>query len=230
MKILIADDDLTSRSILHALLSKWGYDVVGAEDGEEAWTLLQQTQAPQMAVLDWMMPGMDGVKLCRNLRIQERGHPLYIILLTSKGERKHIIEGLEAGADDYIAKPYNNEELRARINVGCRMLELQNKLLEKEKLQGVLEMAGAVCHELNQPLQAVSGWSELLLMDLPEKDPNCTALRNIKASVNRIGELTRKIMMISTYKTMDYLSRSRKIIDINKSAFSQGEKPFSKGA
>jgi len=218
MKILIADDDLTSRAILQALLNQWGHDVVSTEDGDEAWIALQQTETPQLAVLDWVMPGMDGATLCRKLRSQERVHPLYIILLTSKDERQHIIEGLEAGADDYITKPYNNEELKARINVGIRILDLQTRLLEKEKLQGVLEMAGAVCHELNQPLQAVGGWSELLLMDLPEEDPNYASLRNIKEGVDRIGKLTRKIMTISKYKTMDYLDGSHKIIDINKSA------------
>ncbi len=138
--------------------------------------------------------------------------------MTSKEGRQHIIEGLEAGANDYIAKPYDIEELAARINVGRRMLDLQTRLVEKEKLQGVLEMAGAVCHELNQPLQAVSGWSELLIMDLAENEQNYAPLKHIREGVESIGKLTQKIMMISRYKTVDYLSGSRKIIDINESA------------
>ncbi len=95
------------------------------------------------------MPEMNGPELCQKLRTQERPAPLYLILLTSKSEREDIIEGLEVGADEYITKPYNNEELRARLKVGQRILELQSALIQKEKLQGVLEMAGAVCHELN---------------------------------------------------------------------------------
>ncbi len=219
MKILIAEDDFTSRTMLQATLNKWGYEVVSTADGDEVWAALQQGDegdAPQLAILDWIMPGMTGPELCRKLRAQERASPLYIILLTSKGERRDIIEGLEAGGDDYIAKPYDNEELRARINVGRRMLELQAKLREKEKLQGALEMAGAVCHELNQPLQAVSGWAELILMDLPESDPNYGTLKNIKEAVGRIGELTRKIMRTSRYEVRNYLKS--KIIDINKSS------------
>lgn len=215
MKVLIAEDDFTSRTILQAVLSKWGYEVVATADGEEAWTYLQRGDVPQLLILDWMMPGMDGPALCRKLRGQERTNALYIILLTSKSERRDIIAGLETGADDYITKPYDNDELQARVNVGRRMLELQNKLREKEKLHGVLEMAGAVCHELNQPLQAVSGWAELLLMDLADSDPNYDTLKNIKKGIDSIGELTRKIMRISRYKTKGYMGNRRKIIDLD---------------
>jgi len=124
MKILIAEDDVTARIMLQAILIKWGYAVISASDGEEAYTLFQQIDAPQLAVLDWEMPGMDGATLCRRLREQERSDPLYLILLTSRGEREDIVQGLEAGADDYIAKPYDTEELRARVNVGNRMIKL----------------------------------------------------------------------------------------------------------
>ncbi len=112
------------------------------------------------------MPEMDGVEVCRRLRQMAAATPTYVILLTARGDKEDIIKGLEAGADDYIAKPFDNDELRARINVGRRIIELQAELVEKEKLQGVIEMAGAVCHELNQPMQVVSGVSELLMMDI----------------------------------------------------------------
>ena len=217
MKILIADDDFTVRTMLYAVLKKWGYELVSAADGHEAWDALQQTDAPQLAILDWMMPGMTGPEICRKLRAQERTGPLYLILLTSKDERENIIEGLEAGADDYVAKPYDIGELKARVQVGRRILKLQHKLKKREKLQGVLEMAGAVCHEINQPLQVVSGWAEMLLMDIAESDPNYATFKNIKANVDRIGELTRKIMQISKYKVRDYMGGKSKIIDIDKS-------------
>jgi len=213
MKILIADDDLSTRTMLQAVLKKWGYTVVNACDGEEAWVALQETDAPQLAVLDWMMPGMDGPALCRKLRGQERQDPLYLILLTSKGETGDIVQGLESGADDYISKPYDIEELRARVNAGRRMITLQNELREHEKLQGVLEMAGAVCHELNQPLQCVSGFSEMLLLDMETGDPNYEGLKNIKQGIERISGLTRKIMKITRYQSKPYL-KEIKIIDI----------------
>jgi DNA-binding response OmpR family regulator len=221
MKILIADDDVTSRTMLRAVLSKWGYEVVETSDGEAAWGVLQGEDPPQLAVLDWAMPGMDGATLCRKLRGEARKSPLYLILLTSKAERGDIIRGLEAGADDYIVKPFDREELRARVNVGRRMITLQNELLEREKLQGVLEMAGAVCHELNQPLQSVSGFSELLLMDVDETDSHYERLKNIKKGVERIGELTRKMMKITRYQSRPYLDMGN-IIDIER-ASSSGE-------
>lgn len=213
MKILIADDDLTSRNILSAVLSKWGYEVISTVDGEEALAELKKNDAPQLAVLDWEMPKLDGLHLCKKLREQDLTNPLYIILLTARGDRKDLVHGLEAGADDYIPKPYDNAELKARINVGRRIIMLQNEMKQREKLQGVLEMAGAVCHELNQPLQSVSGFSEILLADIEKDDPNYEALITIKAGIDRIGELTKKIMNITHYKSRPYL-KSR-IVDIS---------------
>lgn len=216
MKILIAEDDVTSRSILKAILSKWNYEVTSTSDGAEAFAALQQLDAPQLAVLDWEMPELDGLSLCRKLRENERNTPLYLILLTSRNDSGDIVQGLEAGADDYIAKPYDNAELQARVNVGRRMVMMQNEMREREKLEGVLEMAGAICHELNQPLQSASGFSELLLMDMETCDEKYAILNNIKSSIDRIGELTRKIMNITCYQSKPYLKST--IIDIEQAS------------
>ncbi len=218
MKVLIAEDDITSRLILQTALSKWGYVVSTASDGEEAWSILQRADAPQLIILDWIMPGMDGLTLCRKLRAQNRADPLYILLLTAREEPYAMVKGLEAGADDYVAKPYDNEELRARVGVGRRILELLEEVSMRKKLQGVLEMAGAVCHELNQPLHVVSGYCEMLLSDLSEGDPHADALRIIKREVERIGELTRKIMGVTQYRTKGYLGGRRTIVDIDRAS------------
>jgi len=223
MEILIAEDEEISRFMLETILQEWGYQVRSTCDGNEAWIALQEESAPQLAVLDWMMPGIDGPTLCQKLRAQEKEGPLYLILLTSKTESRDIAQGLESGADDYIAKPYDVEELRARINVGKRMIALQNEQREREKLQGVLEMAGAVCHELNQPLQTVSGYSELLLLDMQSSDPNFEGLKNIKTGIERLGQLTRKIMKITRYQSKPYLDGS-KIIDIDGASQLEGAK------
>ena len=130
MKILIAEDDLTLRGLLKALLIKRGHDVVATVNGVEAWEAMQQPDAPALAILDWMMPEMDGLEVVRLVRALETDQPPYMIMLTSKGEKADIIAGLEAGADDYLAKPYDPEELSARINVGRRMIDMQAKLLE----------------------------------------------------------------------------------------------------
>jgi phosphoserine phosphatase RsbU/P len=217
-RILIAEDDLTSRTLLEAVLKKWGYEVVATEDGDAAWEALQSKDAPRLAILDWMMPGQSGIDLCRRLRAQRRVQPLYLILLTARGDRVDIVQGLEAGADDYVSKPYDQTELKARIEVGRRMLELLTALARQEKLQGVIEMAGGVCHELNQPLQVVSGYAEMLIMDLPEDDPNQEVLKLIKDGVDRIGDLTRKMMNIATCKSKDYWGDTLKIVDIEGSS------------
>ena len=216
MKILIAEDDNITRSLLGRKLSKWGYEVISTVDGDEAWVKLQSTDAPKLVILDWMMPGMDGIEVCRKLRQMETIIPTYVILLTALDDKKDLIEGFDVGADDYIAKPFDNDELRARINVGRRIIGLQTTLAEKEKLQGVIEMAGAVCHEMNQPIQAISGFSELLMMDIEDDSPFYKKIKGIQEQTERMGEITKKLMSITKYETKDYLKR--KIVDIDRSS------------
>ena len=140
MRILIAEDDLVSRNMLRAVLSKSGHEVIAVGDGEQALAALRQPGAPRLAILDWMMPGMDGVGVCREIRGVGDAPLPYLILLTSRDDEKSIVEGLEAGANDYLTKPYRNEELRARVGVGRRMVELQSSLTDKiEELRRALE-------------------------------------------------------------------------------------------
>ena len=210
MKILIAEDDLTSRRILEAALSKWGYEVISVSNGNDAIDRLLDENAPKLALLDWIMPDKDGVEVCRIIRERKTITPSYIILLTSKGDKKDITKGLDSGADDYIVKPYDKDELKARIRVGQRMIELQHALAEKEKFKGVIEMAGAICHEINQPLMAISGYSEILSMDLSEDNPQYEVLKNIIDQVHRLGKITQKLMSITKYKTKRYLKGNPK--------------------
>jgi len=111
------------------MLTKWGYDAVVARDGLEAWRVLQSEDYPRLAVLDWMMPGMDGVELCRRVRAAGREPYVYILLLTARTESHDLVEGIEAGADDYLTKPFNTHELRARLRAGTRILNLQEELV-----------------------------------------------------------------------------------------------------
>lgn len=131
MRVLIAEDDAVSRRVLETMLVKWGFEVVVAHDGKQAWEALQQLDAPQLAVLDWMMPEMDGIEVCRYVRGLERSRRMYIILLTAKGRKEDIVAGLQAGADDYLTKPFDKEELRARLNAGVRILQLQAELADR---------------------------------------------------------------------------------------------------
>ncbi len=134
MRILIADDDPAFRGLLKERLAKWGYDVVVAEDGNEAWQALQADDAPSLAVLDWMIPGMDGIEVCRRVRKEKEEPYTYIILLTSQQRDEDIVAGMEAGADDYITKPFKHNELRVRLRAGRRIIELQNELLAAREI------------------------------------------------------------------------------------------------
>jgi len=129
MKVLIAEDDPVSRRIVEACLGKWGYEVAVACDGAEAWSLLRKEGAPQVAILDWMMPAMDGLQLCQEIRKRNEGPYVYVILLTARGQKQDIVEGLGAGADDYLTKPFDVQELRARVRTGSRIIDLQNELI-----------------------------------------------------------------------------------------------------
>jgi two-component system cell cycle response regulator len=141
MKILIAEDDPVSRRVLEANLVEWGYDVMIASDGSEAWELLQKPDAPNLVISDWMMPHMDGLELCRRIRQMERSGYIYFIILTAKGRKEDIIEGLEAGADDFLIKPFDRQELKYRAKIGERIINLEFRILElanTDALTGVL--------------------------------------------------------------------------------------------
>lgn len=136
MKVLIADDSATSRVLLRRALQGWGYEVVCAEDGAQALDILMAPDGPSMAILDWVMPHLTGPEVCRKVREVRREPYTYILLLTSKNSTTETVEGLDAGADDYIVKPFNNQELQVRLRVGKRIVDLQLDLLRaREELR-----------------------------------------------------------------------------------------------
>jgi len=128
MHILIAEDEATNRLLLERALQRWGHEVTVTENGAQAWEVLRGSSPPQLAILDWMMPEMDGVEVCRRARTMLGQVQLYIILLTALDSEDDIVTGLEAGADDYVTKPFDHRELHARIDVGKRILDLQSDL------------------------------------------------------------------------------------------------------
>jgi len=160
MRILIAEDDSVSRRVVDLRLKAWGHDVVITKDGAEAWATLQRNDAPRLAILDWMMPGMNGVEVCRRLRQSQSTTPTYIILLTTKSSKEDVVKGLDAGANDYIIKPFDFQELRARVQVGATVVELQQRLAERvneleealaqvKRLQGIVPIRSYCKHVRN---------------------------------------------------------------------------------
>jgi phosphoserine phosphatase RsbU/P len=127
--VVIAEDDAVSRELVSSLVDKWGFRSIVTQNGNEAMAALRAEKGAAIALLDWMMPGMDGLQVCR--RVRESGQTIYIILLTARGAKESIVEGLRAGADDYLVKPYDKEELFARIQVGLRILDLHISLAKR---------------------------------------------------------------------------------------------------
>ena len=154
MKILIAEDDLVSRTVLSGHLENWGYEVTQTCDGAAAWEAFVKGDYP-MAILDWMMPEIDGVELTRRIREARRARYTYLILLTARSQKEDLVSGIEAGADDYVTKPFDREELRVRVLAGQRILELQSALLRAEKSVSVGQVAVGLAHELFEPTSRV---------------------------------------------------------------------------
>jgi diguanylate cyclase (GGDEF)-like protein len=154
--VLIAEDDPIFRRVLQSWFTRWEYQVTAVENGLDAWEVLQKDDAPQLAVLDWIMPGLDGIELCRRIRGRDNGPYRYVILLTAKDHKEDIVAGLESGADDYLTKPFDVEELRARVRAGKRILDLQAALI---KAQSALQFEAA-----HDGLTAI--WNRSAILDL----------------------------------------------------------------
>ena len=131
MRALVADDDRATAALLRSTLEKWGLEVVVAHDGAEAWAILQQDSDIALAILDWSMPGLDGPEVCRRIRADPARAHLHVLLLTAREGRTDVIRGLDAGADDYLSKPFDPDILRARVNAGLRVLKLKERLAER---------------------------------------------------------------------------------------------------
>jgi diguanylate cyclase (GGDEF)-like protein len=170
-RILIADDDRISRAVLTDVLKRFGYEVLETDDGAKAWAILRGPDAPRFVILDWLMPEMDGVDVCRLIRENIKADPPYVILLTAKDDEKSLVEGLDAGANDYLTKPFRIEELRARVGAGQRMLDIQ--------------------HELNRAMEALAHEAT--------HDP-LTGVRNRRAILEELGrEISRARRQNSTF-------------------------------
>jgi two-component system cell cycle response regulator len=191
MRILIADDSIVSRHLLDATLRKWGYEVVVACDGVEAWNALQGENSPRIAILDWVMPGLTGPEVCKRVREHSRdseGAYTYLLLLSSKSQREDLIEGLESGADDYLTKPFDQHELKVRLRAGTRIIDLQRELLAARE-----ELREQATKDFLTRL-----WNRSSILDILQRELNRSARENRNVGVV-LADLDRFKLVNDTY-------------------------------
>ena len=200
MKLLIADDELSTRTLLRSCVAKWGYTVIEAGDGLEAMTFLRSQDPPRIAVLDWMMPGLDGVEICSRLQEKPNEQLTYTILLTCKSDKEDAIHALDQGAHDFISKPVHVGELQSRIAVGKRLVEANDRLLELDHLKDHFLRIAA--HDLKNPLGFIISMTELLTdEDFPEvRQDQDKHLRDIHKAASKMQGLVNDLLKVSTSK------------------------------
>jgi two-component system NtrC family sensor kinase len=199
MNILIAEDDPISRRLLRSNLERWGHEVAQAGTGAEAWGLFERGRYP-IVISDWMMPEMDGPELIRRIRASQRPGYVYAILLTAKTQKTDLIQGMEAGADDFLTKPFDRDELRVRLRAGERIIQLEQSLAEQnralreaqaalvqsEKLASLGQLAAGVAHEINNPIAYVTNNLVVLRRDVPAAMSVLDRYREAAESLRRV--------------------------------------------
>jgi len=219
--LLLVDDSPVSSLLVSLILKKHSdYCTVRVWDGQACIKKAKEVK-PDLILLDIQMPEMNGIEVCKALRKDEQTYDIPVIFVTASTDNETLKEAFESGGNDYVRKPVNKIELLARIKSVLIHKKMKKKLMEEEKLKGVLEMAGGICHELNQPMQVVSGYSELLLMDMGKDNSAYPYIKMIKKQTDEMGSITRKLMRITKYETHEYIEGSR-IIDIDKASNAGG--------
>jgi len=205
LNVLVADDDAVARRLMERLLTQWGHEVVAAADGDRAYEQIEQRPELQVLLLDWMMPGLDGPEICRRVRAQQREHYVYILLITSRSGREDFLEGMSAGADDFVIKPVDPDELQVRLIAAQRVIGLKTDIETQERINHELReldrMKSAfillTSHELRSPLAVINGATELLR---PHIDPDKRTARSL------LDALTK-----STQRLVDVVVRTLKV-------------------
>jgi len=208
MNVLIAEDNAASRKLLETTLTDAGYHVTAVTDGVEAWHELQKEGAPQLAILDLVMPRMDGLKVVRGIRERQRSPYIYILLLTAQSRVDDLVEGLDAGADDYMIKPFEPVELKARLRVGERIILLEEHVSRLQQEKATLMMAATLGHEINNPLAVLFPTLEILAEEIRQA-PNYPSLRKrldaIEKSARRVHEIANRLRKLEGVPKKEYL-------------------------
>jgi len=195
-RVLVADDDGTVRRILEAQLSSWGYQVELAPDGSEAWDALSRSDPPRIAILDWLMPGKDGVEICRDLLARPEPF-IYRMLLTSKSERHDLLYALDNGAHDFQTKPIEFDILRSRLAVAVRLVEAKDEVLRAERLAAVTTLVRGIAHQFNNLNATTLGFVELLLKDPSLEPRQRQRLTRILEATHRARDITTRLLSLA---------------------------------
>lgn len=201
LKILIADDDKNIRRVLSIILSREGFDPVMAEDGNQALEILESADAPRLAVLDWMMPGVDGPGVCRRVRATQSEETYkYLVLLTARGAQTDIISGMNAGADDYVVKPFDEQELRVRLRAGKRIVDLQHQLVQRNET--LKDFVYALSHDMRTPLLALDLTISQALGESfgPLPDEYMSILRKSRCTVKELSTMTSTLLGVGRFE------------------------------
>lgn len=211
-KILIVEDEKDTRFILSKLLSKNGYEAIVAKNGSEALDLLKE-HTPKVILADWTMPIMDGVELCNRVKSNADHKLIYYIILTARTSLNDRIKGLDLGADDFLLKPIENQELLARIRTGVRIHNLQQELRSIERSKVSVEMACAIGHEMNNPLSSLIISLQNIEEELSDLNRNSVTedFSIIKKSIDRIKGLVNNLVGLKTAKVVDYTDDQKMI-------------------
>ncbi len=215
-KILIVDDSPNTIHTIGQILGSLHFELSIAKSGKECLETLEKIK-PEMILLDIIMPDINGIEVCKIIRQKYDASKMPIIFITASPDDQNLAEAFQAGCNDFIRKPINETELKTRVRSTLEQQELAKRILQDEKLVSILEMAGAVCHELNQPLQVVLGYAELLINKYSADTPGYDYVEKIIKHSLEMSSITKKLKKITKYETKKYIGQSQ-IIDIEKSS------------
>ena len=214
MRVLFADDDVIARTLLAAVLADLDHDVTITDDGAKAWDAFREQPFP-LVVLDINMPALDGLEVCRRIRMHEAGRDAFVLIVTARDDREDLASVLDAGADDYLTKPTSPENLRARVEIAEQRIgqnharrAAEDELARSRWLAGIGETTIALEHEINNPLSALLGHAELLLMERNLSEDQMEQLRIIQEQAARIAQVVRRLAKLKNPQSVEYLAGS----------------------
>lgn len=220
MRILLADDDLLMRELLQTVLTAYGHEVEVFDDGADAWAAFNEAPAP-MVVLDWEMPRMDGLEVCRRIRDHDAGEDTYLLVITARSKAADLEDVLKAGADDYLSKPVTPSDVAARLRIAEKRIEVatarrraEAELRKARYLAGVGEISLALQHEINNPLAALLTTTEIVKQGMVPAEEIPAALVTIETQAKRIVEVLKRLREVQTDKSVEY-AHGQRMVDLS---------------